>query len=98
LRIISKKRLRDFWEKNPDAETGLRFWHSVSKRVIWANPAEMKRVFPSADLLGKCTVFNIKGNDYRLIVKIEYAKQTIYIKQVLSHKEYDKEKWKYGCR
>jgi mRNA interferase HigB len=97
LRIISKRRLRDFWEKNPDAETGLRFWHSVSKRVFWANPAEMKRVFPSADLVGKCTVFNIKGNDYRLIVKIEYANQTIYIKHVLSHKQYDKEKWKVGC-
>jgi mRNA interferase HigB len=97
LRIISKRRLREFWEDNPDAESPLRFWHSVSKRVIWGNPAEMKRDFPSADVVGKCTVFDIKGNDYRLIVKIEYAKQTIYIKHVLSHKEYGKEKWKDGC-
>jgi len=97
LRVISKRRLREFWQRNPDAETPLRVWYSVSRRVIWRNPAEMKRDFPSADLVGKCTVFNIKGNDYRLIVKIEYAKQTIYIKHVLSHKEYDKEKWKDGC-
>lgn len=97
MRVISKRRLREFWQRNPDAETPLRVWHSVTRRVIWQNPAEMKRDFPSADLVGKCTVFNIKGNDYRLIVKIEYAKQTIYIKHVLSHKEYDKEKWKDGC-
>ncbi|MCA1579741.1 MAG: type II toxin-antitoxin system HigB family toxin [Acidobacteria bacterium] len=97
MRIISKRRLREFWQKNPDAETSLRFWHSVSKRVIWRNPAEMKRDFAFADLVGNCTVFDIKGNYYRLIVKIEYAKQTIYIKHVLSHKEYDKEKWKEGC-
>jgi len=58
----------------------------------------MKRDFPSADLVSKCTVFNIKGNNYRLIVKIEYAKQTIYVKHVLSHAEYDKKKWKDGCR
>jgi mRNA interferase HigB len=97
LRIISKKSLREFWEKNPDAETPLQVWHSISKRAIWGNPAEMKRDFASADLVGKCTVFNIKGNTYRLIVKIEYAWQTIYIKHILSHKEYDKEKWKSGC-
>lgn len=97
MRIISRKRLREFWEQDPDAETPLKVWHTFSKRVIWGNPAEMKRDFPSADLVGKCTVFNIKGNDYRLIVKIEYAKETIYIKQVLSHKAYDKGKWKDGC-
>jgi mRNA interferase HigB len=97
LRIISRKRLREFWEENPDAETPLKVWHSISRRVSWGNPAEMKRDFPAADLVGKCTVFNIKGNDYRLIVKIEYAKQAIYVRHVLSHKEYDKEKWKDGC-
>jgi mRNA interferase HigB len=97
LRVISKKRLREFWEQNSDAETPLRVWYSISKRATWKNLAETKRDFPSADLAGKCTVFNIKGNDYRLIVKIEYAKQTIFIKHVLSHKEYDKEKWKGGC-
>lgn len=97
MRIISKKALREFWEQNPDAETPLKAWHSISKRAVWGNLAETKRDFPSADLVGKCTVFNIKGNDYRLIVKIEYEWQTIYIKYILSHKEYDEEKWKNGC-
>ena len=56
----------------------------------------MKRDFSYADLVGKCTVFDIKGNDYRLIVKNEYAIETIFIKEVLSHADYDKGRWKDG--
>jgi mRNA interferase HigB len=97
LRIISKRRLREFWEENPDAEKPLSVWHSITRRAVWGNPADMKRDFSFADLAGKYTIFNIKGNDYRLIVKIEYAKQTVYIKEILSHAEYDKGSWKNGC-
>lgn len=97
MRVISKRRLREFWETNPDAETPLLVWYGIAKRATWGNPADMKRDFSYADLVGKCTVFNIKGNDYRLIVKVEYAKQMIFIKEVLSHADYDKERWKDGC-
>jgi mRNA interferase HigB len=97
LRIISKKSLREFWEGNPDAEKPLLVWYNITKRATWSNPAEMKRDFSYADLAGKCTIFDIKGNDYRLIVKIEYAKQIVFIKEVLSHVEYDKGRWKNGC-
>jgi mRNA interferase HigB len=97
LRIISKKRLREFWQENPDAENPLLVWYNITRRAIWGNPADMKRDFSYADLAGKCTIFDIKGNDYRLIVKIEYAKQLVFIKDVLSHTDYDKGRWKDGC-
>jgi mRNA interferase HigB len=97
LRILSKRALREFWEENPDAETPLIVWYNIAKRATWSNPAEMKRDFSYADLAGKCTIFNIKGNDYRLIVKIEYSIQTVYVKEVLSHADYDKGRWKNGC-
>ena len=97
MRVISKKRLREFWEKNPEAEKPLTVWYNIARRAAWGNPADMKRDFSYADLVGKCTVFDIKGNDYRLIVKIEYAIQTIFIKEVLSHADYDKGRWKDGC-
>jgi mRNA interferase HigB len=58
---------------------------------------QVKRVYPHADLVGRCTVFNIKGNQYRLITKIEYRIQRIYVNQVLTHAEYDEGKWKDEC-
>jgi mRNA interferase HigB len=57
----------------------------------------VKTSFPHADIVGACTVFNIKGNDYRLIVKINYEKGTVYIKGVYTHAEYDKDRWKNEC-
>jgi mRNA interferase HigB len=63
----------------------------------WKNIMEVRETFPHADAVGACTVFNIKGNDCRLITKIDYQTQTIYIKKVLTHAEYDKEKWKKDC-
>jgi mRNA interferase HigB len=97
LRIISKRKLREFWEKHPDAKEPLLDWYNVTRKASWQNLAEVRESFRHADPVGDCTVFNIKGNDYRLITRIRYQAQRVYTLYVLTHKEYDKEKWKDDC-
>jgi mRNA interferase HigB len=97
VRIISKKRLREFWEMHPDSKSPLEEWYKLTRKAAWRNLAEVRATFRHADPVGTCTVFNIKGNDYRLITKIDYAYQKVFIKYVLTHPEYDKGKWKNTC-
>jgi len=97
LRIISKRKLREFWEEHTDAEDPLLDWYNVTRKSSWQNLAGVRRSFRRADPVGDCTVFNIKGNDYRLITVIRYKVQRVYTLHVLTHKEYDKEKWKDDC-
>jgi mRNA interferase HigB len=97
LRIISRRALREFWEKHPEAETSLAAWYSVTRKAVWNNLAETKQTFSSADLVDTCTVFNVGGNNYRVIVKIEYEWQVVYIKNVLTHAEYSRGRWRRGC-
>lgn len=97
MHIISRKMLREFWQENPDAETPLLNWFRIASKATWQNFADVREDFSHADLVGRCTVFNIGGNKFRLIVKIEYMKQKIFTKFVLTHKEYDKDKWKTEC-
>ncbi len=97
MNVVSQATLRAFWEKHRDAEKPLRSWYKTSRRARWQNLVEVQRVYPHADLVGRCTVFNIKGNEYRLITSITYVGQAIYIKHVLTHAEYDKGGWKNDC-
>lgn len=97
MRIISKKRLREFWEKYPDAKEPLLAWYRITEKARWQNLADTRKDFPHADPVGVCTVFNIKGNHYRLITAIRYLTQTVYTLHVLTHAEYDKGKWKNDC-
>lgn len=94
MRIISRKALQDFSMKHPQAETPLDSWYRVAKAAQWNNLVEVNATYPSADLVGQYVVFNIKGNDYRLIVGINFRSQIIFIKHVLTHADYDKGKWK----
>lgn len=94
MRVISRRRLREFWARHADAETALRAWYAVAKRVRWTNLDEIQQTYSSAEAVGRYTVFNIKGNTYRLITRIEYRLRIIFIKEVLTHAEYDKDKWK----
>ncbi len=98
MRVISRKRLKEFWEQNPDAKSDLEAWYRVAKKATWQNIAEVRQVYRHADAVGNCTVFNIRQNRFRLVTKIEYRIQRIYIKFVLTHVEYDREEWKRGCR
>lgn len=91
MRIIARSTLRDFWEKYADAETPLKTWFGEAKKAEWKNFNQLKAQFGNASIIGKDrVVFNIKGNDYRLVAAIDYEKQILWIRFVGSHKTYDK--------
>ena len=91
MRVIAKKILRDFWEAHPDAEQQLKAWYQEASKAEWTGPAKIKVDYPSASVLpGNRVVFNIKGNHYRLIVKINFDYQMIWIRFIGTHAAYDK--------
>jgi mRNA interferase HigB len=94
MRIISRRTLREFWEKHSTAKTGLLLWYQRVSDSEFQNFNDLRQVFPSADQVGNFTVFNISGNNYRLITYIDYEYQTVFIRAVITHAEYDKENWK----
>ena len=94
MHIISKSTLKDFWSQHPAAETALTAWHKQMAVANYANLAELKQTFASADIVGNLTVFNIGGNKFRLIALIDYKYQKVFIRAVLTHEEYDQDKWK----
>lgn len=90
MRVIAVSTLRAFWERFPDAEQPLKAWYEEASNAHWTQPAEIKAQYRSASVLkNRRVVFNIKGNDYRLIVAIAYRLQVVYVKFVGTHKEYD---------
>jgi mRNA interferase HigB len=94
MHIISTKALRDFSKKYPDCKTALDSWIRLAKSAKWNHIIDVKEVYPSADAVEKLTVFNIKGNNFRLITSIDYSKKIIFIKYILTHSDYDLEYWK----
>ncbi len=91
LRVISKKILREFWEAHPDCMQQLKSWHQEANSSNWNNPNDIKIKYPSASLLtDNRIVFNIKGNNYRLIIKINYEYKMLWIRFIGTHAEYDK--------
>jgi mRNA interferase HigB len=99
VHVISRKRLREFWTQRPHraAEAPLQQWSKTVSKAAWGNLAEVREVYPHADPVGNCTVFNIGGNKYRLVTKIFYKQQTVLVRAVLTHREYDEEGWKDDC-
>jgi mRNA interferase HigB len=90
VHIVAVKYLRAFWEKNPDSEQSLKSWVDEAKTASWSQPAQIKEQYRSASILkNKRVVFNIKGNDYRLVVSVAYHYQAVYVKFIGTHKEYD---------
>lgn len=83
-----------FWEKHPDAKTSLESWYAVVRMADWKTPPELKQVYPSADLVGRRTVFNIAGNKYRLIARVNYQTRRVFVLYILTHAEYDKGSWR----
>lgn len=94
MHVISRKALVEFSQVHPDAEAPLDAWYRIAKSAHWASLVEVRQVYPHADLVDDYTVFNIKGNDYRLIAEINYRSQLIFIRYVLTHAEYSKNRWK----
>lgn len=84
-------RLRDFWQRHPDAEQPLKAWHDEAKHARWTTPQDIRNRYASASFVGRNrVVFNIKGNDYRLVVAVAYGFQAVYIKFIGTHAEYDR--------
>jgi mRNA interferase HigB len=90
VRVIAKKILRDFWEKHTDCEQQLKSWYRETEKSEWNNINELKKEYPSASILkDNRIVFNIKGNDYRLIVKFNFGYKICWIRFIGTHSEYD---------
>lgn len=91
MRIIARRTLREFWERNPDSETPLKVWFREIKNAGWKNFNELKAQFGNASVVGNDrVVFNIKGNTYRLVAAVDYEKQILWIRFIGNHKAYDK--------
>lgn len=90
MRIIAISHLREFWQKFPDAEHALKSWVDEVRHATWKRPADIKDQYRNASFLkNRRVVFNIKGNDYRLVVSVAYRFQAIYVKFVGTHAAYD---------
>lgn len=94
MHIISRKRLLDAADKDKSLSEALDIWYRIAKQAKWQSLVEVRLIFPSADAVGRHTVFNIKGNRYRMICEINYRTGRLFIRSVLSHAEYDKGGWK----
>ena len=90
-RIFSKSTLREYWEKHPDTEQYLKTWYDTAMNADWKTPIDVKQAYANARILKDSRiVFNIKGNSYRLVAKINFEKKWIFIRFVGTHEEYDK--------
>ena len=90
MHVISHKALVFFAAEHSDAATPLDDWYRTAKRAVWQSIVEVRNVYPHADAAGKFTVFNIAGNKYRLVAEIHYQKQTIYVRHIFTHEEYNR--------
>jgi mRNA interferase HigB len=94
LHIISRKKLKEAATRHGELAAPLDVWFRIVKRASWQSLTDVRNTFANADSVGRWTVFNIKGNRYRLISEINYRFQRVYIRHVLTHAEYDQEGWK----
>ncbi len=106
MRVIALKALKAFWDDHPDAETALRGWYKTVGKASGSTSPRSARRSEAPIWPGRCVVFNIGGNKYRLIAAVHYQKRDrngkvvegrVYIRNVLTHREYDKGAWKNGC-
>jgi mRNA interferase HigB len=94
MHVVSHKAIRQFCEGRPDAESGLDHWYRVAKRAIWASFAEVKQSFNTADFVAPYVVFDIGGNKYRVIAEINFSRSVLFIRAIMTHKDYMKGVWK----
>ena len=91
MRIIALKTLRQFWNRYPQAQQPLQTWYADAKKATWNTPSDIKSVYRNASILADHRVaFDVKGNDFRLVVKINYQYGIVYIRFVGTHAEYDR--------
>jgi mRNA interferase HigB len=103
VRIISERRIRDFWEAADGAEAAkrekaMREWIVVVKNAEWRNFADIRQTFNHSDAFGKCVIFDVGGNKYRIIAKAAFGIKVLFIRFVVTHAEYDDKKWQADCK
>lgn len=89
MHIISLNALREFWQKHPEAEQAMRNWHTVAEHSRFVDFADLRRSFGSADCAAPYTVFDVGGNNYRLVTVVRYRDGKIFVRWVMTHREYD---------
>lgn len=94
MHLISIRKLRDDAVMHPDISQVIETWYAVVKKADWEKLEDVRKIYRDAEAVGKFTVFNIKGNKYRLVVGIDYSSRTVDYKYLLTHADYDKDKWK----
>ncbi|NET10684.1 MAG: type II toxin-antitoxin system HigB family toxin [Symploca sp. SIO2B6] len=94
MHLIAIRKLRANALTYPDSVPATEAWYVVVKTAKWENLEDVRKIYRDAEAVGNFTVFNIKGNKYRLIVGIDYKSSTVYFKYLLTHADYDKDKWK----
>lgn len=97
MHIISRKPLRKFCEKHRDAEDDLNAWFKVVEKAEWKKWADVKQTYAKASQYKCCLIFNVCGNKYRLVVKHSPTWKDLFVVAVMTHREYDREKWKESC-
>jgi mRNA interferase HigB len=95
--VIAKSRLRAAWARLPAAEAPLQHWHAATAAADWDTPAAVTATFNTADRVGNCTVFDVGGNNFRLIARVMFRTRTVYVLRVMTHAEYDREDWVDQC-
>ena len=91
MHIITRKTLRQFWERHPDTEDSLKTWHRKTELANWESPQQVRVDYPDASIIGgNRVIFNIRGNNYRLVAHISYRSRQVYIRFIGTHAEYDR--------
>ena len=98
MHIITFSKIKKFTRYHHNAESSLNSWYHIVSKTNYQDFNELRQTFPSADQVARCTVFNIGGNNIRLIAAIHYNRKKIYIRQILTHAEYSKNTWKNECK
>jgi mRNA interferase HigB len=94
MHVVSHKAIRIFREEHPHARSAMGHWYRVAKRATWSSFAEVKQPFNTADFLAPHVVFDIGGNKYRLIAEMNFTRRVLFIRCIMTHKEYVKGAWK----
>lgn len=91
MRIVAKRTLRTYWEKEPRAEQPLKSWHAIAAKADWSSPADIRAIYAKASIVGgDRVVFDIGGNRYRLVVRFDYTYRIGFVRFIGTHAEYDR--------
>jgi mRNA interferase HigB len=93
MHIVSKRVLFEKAERFADAAQAVDHWFSIARHAEWNSLEEIRRDFPATDIVGPLAIFNVRGNNYRLIVRVSFRKRILWIKEFLTHAEYSKKRW-----